>query len=74
MWMTIGKIALIGFLVIGVLTLIVAYRRGLKRTKGQRQQPPDPNLGPSTMRGVPPTPLPEWAYWDENDENPDPRR
>ncbi|WP_445166975.1 hypothetical protein ACTXG7_24625 [Mycolicibacterium sp. Dal123E01] len=72
MWLTIAKVALIAFLVIGVVTFIVGYRRGLKRAKGQRQQQADPNLGPSTLRGVPPTPLPEWAYWDEDD--PDTRR
>ncbi|WP_431237440.1 hypothetical protein ACQ86B_22220 [Mycolicibacterium aichiense] len=70
----IAKAALIGFLVIGVLTLILAYRRGLKRVKAQRQHP-DPNLGPTSVAGiVAPTPLPEWAYWDEADDPGDPHR
>ncbi|MCV7177403.1 hypothetical protein [Mycolicibacterium sphagni] len=69
--MVIFKIALVAFLVIGVMTIVVAYIRGLRRVKSQRRLP-DPNLGPTSVRGVvAPTPLPEWAYWDENDEDPD---
>lgn len=68
MWLLIAKTALIAFLVIGVVTVIVAYRRGLKRVKTQRRHP-DPNLGPTSVRGVvAPTPLPEWAYWDDADD------
>ncbi len=67
MWVLIAKVALVAFLVIGVAILVVAYRRGLRRAKGQRTQP-DPNLGPGSVRGVmPPTPLPEWAYSDEDE-------
>ncbi|OYN77082.1 hypothetical protein [Mycolicibacterium sphagni] len=69
--MVIFKIALVAFLVIGVMTIVVAYIRGLRRVKSQRRLP-DPNLGPTSVRGVvAPTPLPEWAYWDENEEDPD---
>lgn len=69
--MVIFKIALVAFLVIGIMTIVVAYIRGLRRVKSQRRLP-DPNLGPTSVRGVvAPTPLPEWAYWDENDEDPD---
>ena len=73
MWILIAKVALIAFLVIGVVTFIVAYRRGLKRSKGQRYLP-DPNLPPSAARGgFAPTPLPEWADWDEAQDDPDRR-
>jgi hypothetical protein len=69
--MVIFKLAVVAFLVIGIMTIVVAYIRGLRRVKSQRRLP-DPNLGPTSVRGVvAPTPLPEWAYWDENDEDPD---
>ncbi len=67
MWLTVAKIALLGFLVGGVTVFLVGYIRGARRVQGQRDEP-DLNMGPSTTWGVvAPTPLPDWAYWDDND-------
>ncbi|BBZ76896.1 hypothetical protein MANY_22330 [Mycolicibacterium anyangense] len=75
MWLVVLKVALVAFLAIGVGILIFAYARRAREIKSQRIGP-DPDMGPSTTWGiVPPTPLPEWAYWDEapSDLPPDPQ-
>lgn len=66
------KIALVAFLVIGVGILVITYARRVREIKSQRIGP-DLDMGPSTTWGiVPPTPLPEWAYWDEANIDPPP--
>ncbi|CAN5718765.1 hypothetical protein BH10ACT9_BH10ACT9_43820 [soil metagenome] len=67
MWLTVAKWALLTFIVIGVTILVVASVRGARKVKTQRRRS-NPDLGPSTTWAVvPPTPLPEWAHWDNEE-------
>ena len=68
MWLTIFKCALAVFIAVGVAILLIAYVRRSPKVKFRAE--PDPNLGSLSTIGVPPTPLPEWAYWadDDNDD------
>ncbi len=67
MWLTVAKWALLSFIAIGVTILVIASMRGVRKVKTQRLRS-NPDLGPSTTWAVvPPTPLPEWAHWDDED-------
>jgi hypothetical protein len=65
------KIALLTFVVGGVATLIA---RGVRRWYANRSDPrwqeyPGVPGYEASARGVMPnTPLPEWAYWDDDDD------
>ena len=69
MWLTIFKCGLVAFIAVGVAILLIAYVRRSPKVKFRAK--PDPNLGSLSTIGVPPTPLPEWAYWaaDDNDND-----
>lgn len=64
------KIALIAFIVCGTAAIATVYV--VRRRKTHYRDRPDVSLQRPYMRGVPPTPLPEWVHWDELDsEDPD---
>ncbi len=68
----VAKATLIAFLVIGTAVLVITYIRRRRRVTPWRSRYADPYLR-SIYGGAPPTPLPEWAYWDEetgHDDNP----
>ncbi|AWT54331.1 hypothetical protein [Mycolicibacterium smegmatis] len=74
MWLTLAKWALLAFIAIGVTIFVVAYLRNVRKFKTQRYRS-NPNLGPSTTWAVvPPTPLPEWVDWDDDEPEDDPTR
>jgi hypothetical protein len=65
------KIALIAFVVGGVLTLIA---RGVRRSRANRSDPrwkrhrSQPGYEASAQGVMPNTPLPEWAYHDDDED------
>jgi len=68
MWLTVAKWALLAFIVVGLMIVVIAYARNVRKVKTQRLRS-NPDLGPSTAWAiVPPAPLPEWAYRDDRDE------
>lgn len=70
MLLLILKIALLTFIVCGAVAIVTVY--AIRRPKIHYRDLIDVDpLLPDT-RGVPPTPLPAWAHWDElNSEDPD---
>lgn len=67
MWLTVFKCGLVAFIAVGVAILLIAYVRRSPKVKFRAE--PDPNLGSLSTVGVPPTPLPEWAYWADVDDD-----
>lgn len=69
------KIALIAFVVSGVIALVT---RGVRRSRANRLDPRwnehigQPGYEASAFGAMPTTPLPDWAYWNdpENDDGP----
>jgi hypothetical protein len=65
------KIALVIFCIAGTVALIT---RGLRRSRANRLNPlwkgrgVQPGYEASAHGAMPNTPLPEWAYWDEDDD------
>lgn len=66
MYLIIFKWALVAFICIGISVIVIAYIRRVKKVR--LRTGPNPDLGYLSNIGVPPTPLPEWAYWSDNDE------
>ncbi|MBP2450954.1 hypothetical protein JOF57_000839 [Mycolicibacterium lutetiense] len=64
MWLTVLKSALVAFIVIGIAVLAITYVR--RSPKVKIRQEPDGSL--QTRWVIPPTPLPEWAYWTDDDD------
>jgi hypothetical protein len=66
------KVALIAFVVGGTIALIT---RGIRRSRANRLDPRwkghggQPGYEASAFGAMPNTPLPEWAYWDEDDNH-----
>ncbi|WP_102418938.1 hypothetical protein [Mycobacterium sp. 4858] len=65
------KVAVIALIVGGVVALIV---RGVRRSRANRLDPHwrgrgiQPGYEASVYGAMPSTPLPEWAYWDDEDD------
>lgn len=66
MYLTIFKWALLAFICAGISIILITYIRRVKKVRLRHE--PNPDLGYLSNIGVPPTPLPEWAYWSDNDE------
>jgi hypothetical protein len=68
MWLTIAKVALLSFIVIGVLTVVVTYV--LRRRAGiPGWRPPNSSRYPDALRGgSPQSPTPDWVDWDDGDD------
>lgn len=66
MYLTIFKWALLAFICIGILVIVITYIWRVKKVRLRSE--PNSDLGYLSNIGVPPTPLPEWAYWSDNDE------
>ncbi|WP_322858514.1 hypothetical protein U8D42_19770 [Mycobacterium europaeum] len=66
------KVALIAFLAGGVVVLIA---RGVRRSRANRSNPQwrggrtQPGYEASINGAMPNTPLPEWAYWPDEDQD-----
>ncbi|WP_375488847.1 hypothetical protein [uncultured Mycobacterium sp.] len=66
------KVALIAFILGGVVALIV---RGVRRSRANRLDSRwtdhrfQPGYEASVFGIVPKTPLPEWAYWDDDGDD-----
>ncbi|MGZ5390356.1 MAG: hypothetical protein ACXWD3_00480 [Mycobacterium sp.] len=70
--MLILQAALLTFISFGVVAIVAVYV--VRSRKVNYRQETDPYLGSLSQMGVvPPTPLPEWAYWtgSEQSDNPD---
>jgi len=70
-----GKIALLAFGFGGTAAIVV---RGFRRSRANRGDPNwtntrggQPGFEASVHGAMPRTPLPEWAYWDEDDDSDD---
>lgn len=64
LWILIGKVALVAFIVLGCAVLVIAYVRKRRSVRPVR----DPSLSgyaDVVYGGVPPIPQPEWAEWAE---------
>lgn len=65
------KVALIAFVVAGTAALIA---RGIRRSRANRLDPRwtshriQPGYEASALGAMPTTPLPEWAYWHDDDD------
>lgn len=64
--MDIAKVALAAYLVISVAYIVVVYRRRVRNRSAGRPVRPDSNPFYTNRWVVAPTPLPEWAYGDED--------
>lgn len=66
------KVALIAFIVGGAVALIA---RGVRRSRANRLDPQwkgytgQPGYEASARGAMPNTPLPEWAYWDDEGDD-----
>jgi hypothetical protein len=65
MWLTVAKVALIAFLVAGIVALVIVYivrrRRGIEGWL-------NPNaVVCESLGGSPQLPPPEWVHWDDNE-------
>jgi hypothetical protein len=59
------QVALLVFIAVGVLTIATVYM--VRRRKVSYRHKIDPTLGTLGQMGVvAPTPLPEWAHWEES--------
>lgn len=66
MLLTVLKVSLVVFIGVAVIVFIAVYVRKSKTTNFRTEA--DPNLGSLSQMGVvPPTPLPEWAYWEDDE-------
>jgi hypothetical protein len=66
--MLILQVALLGFIACGVVAIVTVYV--VRSRKVSYRQEIDPYLGSLSQMGVvPPTPLPEWAYWTESEQS-----
>ncbi|WBP92862.1 hypothetical protein O6072_23935 [Mycolicibacterium neoaurum] len=64
MLLTVLKVSLVVFIGVAVIVFIATYVRKSRITNFRTEA--DPNLGSLSQMGVvPPTPLPEWAYWED---------
>ena len=71
MLLLILKVALLAFIACGAVAIVTVYM--IRGRKMHYRQEVDPYLGSlSQMGAVPPTPLPEWAYWTESEQSEDP--
>ncbi|QVI28058.1 hypothetical protein MN2019_01275 [Mycolicibacterium neoaurum] len=72
MLLTVLKVSLVVFIGVAVLVFIATYVRKSKTTSFRTEA--DPNLGSLSQMGVvPPTPLPEWAYWEDGEPTEPPK-
>ncbi len=70
MWLVVGKVLLLLFLVVGVAVIVVTYRRKSKNVESR----PDPN-GYLAHFNHPTLTPPEWVNWtDDNSEGPPTKR
>ncbi|BBY13440.1 hypothetical protein MMARJ_41800 [Mycobacterium marseillense] len=66
------KVALIAFVVGGTVAVIT---RGIRRSRANRLDPRwkghigQPGYEASALGAMPNTPLPEWVYWDDEDDD-----
>ena len=65
-WLLLAKAALLVYLTVGLAILVVVYRRRSKKIGRGRPVRPDANPFYRQRWGFPPTPLPDWAYLDED--------
>ena len=73
MLLLILQIALLVFIAGGVLAIVTVYV--VRRRKVNYRHKIDPTLGTLGQMGVvAPTPLPEWAHWDESQQDGPDRR
>ena len=71
MLLLILKVALLVFVACGVVAIVSVYV--IRGRKMHYRQEVNPYLGSLSQMGVvPPTPLPEWAYWTESEQSEDP--
>lgn len=71
MLLLILQVALLVFIASGAVAIVTVYL--IRSRKVSYRQEEDPYLGPMSWIGrVPPTPLPEWAYWSESEQSDDP--
>jgi hypothetical protein len=69
--MLILQAVLLTFILSGVVAIVTVYV--VRSRKMSYRQEIDPYLGSlSQMGAVPPTPLPEWAYWTESEQSDNP--
>lgn len=67
------KVALLAFIIVGTVALIT---RGVRRSRANRLDPRwnprsgQPGYEASVSGAMPNTPLPEWAYWDDDNLEP----
>ena len=70
MLLLILKVALLVFVACGAVAIVSVYV--IRGRKMHYRQEVDPYLGSLSQVGVvPPTPLPEWAYWTESEQSED---
>lgn len=71
MWLTVLKVLLIAWLVIGVVILITGAIRRSRANRGDvnwsRRTRRQPSHTGSVYGHLPQTPLPEWVDWEDND-------
>lgn len=70
-WTAVAKVALAVYLIVSVSYVVAVYRRRLKNRSSRRPVRPDPNPFYLKRWDVAPTPLPEWAYLDDDEAGPD---
>jgi hypothetical protein len=68
MWITIAKIALIAFLIVGCVTLVVVYRARGRRGIGGWSPPSASRFSDSLGGTPPPMPRPEWVDWRDDED------
>ena len=66
MWLAVGKIALVTFLVAGCAVLVVTYLIKLRRPGAPRREAS--GYLASALGYMPPTPKPEWVDWEEDSD------
>jgi hypothetical protein len=65
-WIDVARVALTAYLAVSVGYLVVVYRRRIRSRAPVRPVRPDGNPFYTNRWVVAPTPLPEWAYRDED--------
>lgn len=65
-WIDVAKVALAVYLAVSVGYVVVVYRRRVRSHRAGRPVRPDGNPFYTDRWVVAPTPLPEWAYLDED--------
>ena len=66
-WVNVAKVALAVYLAVSVGYVVVVSRRRVKNRRAGSPVRPDPNPFYTRRWEVAPTPLPEWAYLDEDE-------